>query len=109
MPIYEYRCSTCHRTYEVMQKLSDVPLTVCVNCSGKLTKLISTSGLVFKGSGFYINDYAVKGKEKGKGPDKSAEKEAKTSKTEEPASTEKEKSTEKDKKTGTGSPPPVSE
>lgn len=57
MPIYEYRCSTCGKTFEKLQKFSDPPLEVHAECGGKLEKLISTSALQFKGSGFYITDY----------------------------------------------------
>jgi len=58
MPIYEYRCSTCGKTIEKLQKFSDAPLEVHDDCGGKLEKLISTSALQFKGTGFYITDYA---------------------------------------------------
>ena|SRR5579863_6350129 len=57
MPIYEYRCSTCGKTFEKLQKFSDPPVEVHEECGGKVEKLISTSALQFKGSGFYITDY----------------------------------------------------
>ena len=50
MPIYEYKCSKCGTTLEVIQKLSDQPITVCVKCNGTMSKLISPAGLVFKGA-----------------------------------------------------------
>jgi len=60
MPIYEYECTKCSRTEEVMQKFSDKPLTKCKHCSGKLHKLISQSSFHLKGTGWYVTDYANK-------------------------------------------------
>ena len=61
MPIYEYECSKCGKTIEVIQKFSDKPLKKHEGCGGSLTKLISASGFQFKGSGWYVTDYARKG------------------------------------------------
>ncbi len=58
MPIYEYECSECGRYHEAMQKMSDVPLSECPHCSGRLHKLISHSTFHLKGSGWYATDYA---------------------------------------------------
>ena len=58
MPIYEYLCQSCGKKFEVLQKFSDEPLAVHPDCGGKVEKLISTSALKFKGSGWYVNDYA---------------------------------------------------
>lgn len=60
MPIYEYKCDACKGRIEVMQRLSDAALSVCSTCGGALHKLISPSGLMFKGSGWYITDYTKK-------------------------------------------------
>jgi len=57
MPLYEYKCGSCGDVFEVIQKFSDQPLTVHENCGGALERLISTSALQFKGSGWYVNDY----------------------------------------------------
>lgn len=62
MPIYEYQCSDCGTIEEALQKVSDAPLTNCAHCSGKLSKLISHSTFHLKGSGWYVTDYADKGK-----------------------------------------------
>jgi putative FmdB family regulatory protein len=62
MPIYEYSCSKCGKTIEVIQKFSDPVLKKHQGCGGALTKLISASGFQFKGSGWYVTDYARKGK-----------------------------------------------
>jgi len=62
MPIYEYECGQCGKTDEVLQKISEAPLTTCKHCSGKLHKLISHSAFHLKGSGWYVTDYANKAK-----------------------------------------------
>ena len=56
MPTYQYVCTECGEPLEKVQKFSDDPLTVCPNCSGRLRKVFSPVGIVFKGSGFYRND-----------------------------------------------------
>src|SRR3954471_10278324 len=56
MPTYQYACTSCGERLEVVQKFSDDPLTVCPTCEGKLRKLFSPVGVVFKGSGFYKTD-----------------------------------------------------
>lgn len=60
MPIYEYECQKCKSHTEAFQKLSDKPLTKCKKCGGKLEKQISASAIQFKGSGWYVTDYAGK-------------------------------------------------
>ena len=61
MPIYEYECAKCGKTIEVIQSYSDKPLKKHEGCGGTLTKLISASGFQFKGTGWYVTDYARKG------------------------------------------------
>jgi putative FmdB family regulatory protein len=61
MPIYEYKCLECGNHLEAMQKISDEPLKECPKCSGKLEKQWSRTGFQFKGSGWYVTDYAGKG------------------------------------------------
>src|SRR6266480_4508806 len=61
MPIYEYECAKCGKTIEIIQKMSDKPLKKHEGCGGTLTKLISASGFQFKGTGWYVTDYARKG------------------------------------------------
>jgi putative FmdB family regulatory protein len=63
MPIYEYKCLECGNHLETMQKMSDEPLTECANCGGKLEKQWSRTGFQFKGTGWYVTDYAGKGAE----------------------------------------------
>ena len=60
MPIYEYECKKCGKTIEVIQKMSDAPLKRHTGCGGTLTKLISAAGFQFKGTGWYVTDYARK-------------------------------------------------
>jgi putative FmdB family regulatory protein len=60
MPIYEYACKKCGKTIEVIQKFSDPVLRKHELCGGSLTKLISASGFQFKGTGWYVTDYAKK-------------------------------------------------
>jgi putative FmdB family regulatory protein len=58
MPLYEYRCENCGELFEVMQKFSDEPLTTHEKCGGAVQRLLSAPALQFKGSGWYITDYA---------------------------------------------------
>ena len=61
MPLYEYKCRKCGFTFEVLQKTSDEPLKTCQTCGGRLQKLLSSPAIQFKGSGWYVTDYARKG------------------------------------------------
>jgi putative FmdB family regulatory protein len=56
VPTYQYACTACDHRFEAVQSFSDPSLTVCPNCSGKLRKVFSSVGIVFKGSGFYRTD-----------------------------------------------------
>ena len=60
MPLYEYECENCSHRFEVIQKFSDAPLTECPKCGGPVRKLLSSPAIQFKGSGWYITDYAKK-------------------------------------------------
>ena len=62
MPIYGYRCGNCGHEFEVLQKMSDVPLKTCPKCSGQLAKMVYAAGIVYKGSGYYSTDYTKGGK-----------------------------------------------
>jgi putative FmdB family regulatory protein len=66
MPIYEYYCKKCDKTFEHFQKISDPVKTECKVCSGKLKKLVSLSSFHLKGSGWYVTDYG--GKKNGSTP-----------------------------------------
>lgn len=58
MALYEYQCQQCGEIFELIQKFSDEPLTVHEKCGGKVERLVSAPALQFKGSGWYVNDYA---------------------------------------------------
>jgi len=57
MPLYEYECESCSHRFEVIQKFSDAPISVCPKCGGPVQKLLSSPAIQFKGSGFYLTDY----------------------------------------------------
>jgi putative FmdB family regulatory protein len=87
VPIYEYQCDSCSYRFEVKQSMKDAPLTTCERCGKGLRRLISSPGIMFKGSGWYVTDYSNKLKPPSEG--------------EKPASGEK-------KETPAGSPSPAS-
>ena len=83
MPLYEYQCDSCgHRFERIQQKFSDPLVAACPKCGGPVQKLISSPAIQFKGSGFYITDYAKSGQ-----PSKDAPTDGSAAK--EPASSEK--------------------
>jgi len=57
MPLYEYQCENCQKTFEVIQKFSDVPLRDCPDCGKSVEKLMSLGSFQLKGSGWYNTDY----------------------------------------------------
>src|SRR5450756_2036776 len=61
MPLYEYLCASCKRKTEVLQDFGEKPLKICPHCGGKLKKLMSSPAIQFKGSGWYVTDYAKQG------------------------------------------------
>ena len=69
MPTYQYACTECEHEFEAVQKFSDDALTECPSCTGKLRKVFSAVGVVFKGSGFYRTDSRA-----GASPDTKSEK-----------------------------------
>jgi putative FmdB family regulatory protein len=62
MPTYEYRCRDCGHSFEIVQKMSDEPLTHCPECGGDLRKVFAPPAISFKGSGFYATDHGKKAK-----------------------------------------------
>jgi len=71
MPLYEYQCLNCGKKTEVIQRFDDAPLAACPACGGEVKKLISSPAFQFKGTGWYVTDYAGK---KGGGPESSKSK-----------------------------------
>src|SRR5262245_45720353 len=65
MPTYEYRCRDCGHRFDIVQKMSDDPLTHCPECGGELRKVFAPPAISFKGSGFYATDHGKKAKPAG--------------------------------------------
>jgi len=61
MPLYGYQCKKCHHRFEKIQKFSDKPMKKCPDCGGPVEQMISAPAVQFKGSGWYVTDYAKKG------------------------------------------------
>ena len=83
MPLYEYECRKCHHRFEEIQKVSDRRIRKCPKCrTGRVERLISAPAVHFKGTGWYVTDYAGKGKSDPKADtgDKPAEKSEKSDK-----------------------------
>ena len=93
MPIYEYECRKCKAHTEAFQKLSDKQLTKCKKCGGRLDKVISAPAIQFKGSGWYVTDYASKATKADKAESESASDKKSDTKTKE--SSPAKKTTEK--------------
>ena len=70
MPLYEYECEQCGGLFELIQKFSDEPVKVHEKCGGKVHRLLSAPALQFKGSGWYITDYAKNANAPANGTDK---------------------------------------
>jgi putative FmdB family regulatory protein len=57
MPIYEYRCEKCQSQFDLLQKITDEPIKECPECGGPVSKLVSSTSFILKGSGWYVTDY----------------------------------------------------
>lgn len=93
MPLYEYACHRCGKTFEVRQKFADQPLTTHEECGGEVERVLSAPALQFKGTGWYVTDYARNGKG-ANGSDKSDKKNKADGKTESKTETKSESKTE---------------
>jgi putative FmdB family regulatory protein len=114
MPLYEYQCENCGERFETMQKFADAPLTLHEKCGGPVRRLLSVPALQFKGSGFYINDYAKSGNSSAANGDsqkKSDSGDSSTGKESTPAKTESKTSSTKpsDSSTSSTTSKPVSD
>jgi putative FmdB family regulatory protein len=87
MPIYEYECRRCAHRFELIQKFSDKPRKRCPECSGTVDRLISPPAIRFKGTGWYVTDYADK--KKGGDKERGSGSESKPSKSESKSETKK--------------------
>jgi putative FmdB family regulatory protein len=97
VPIYEYRCTKCGHRFEAIQKVSEPPLSKCEKCKGRAERLISSPAIQFKGSGWYITDYARKGSSEPSGASDKSESSSSTDGGSETASATKKKKKEKEK------------
>jgi putative FmdB family regulatory protein len=90
MPIYEYLCSQCNERQEIIQSLSETPISHCPKCGGEMKKLFSSPAIQFKGSGFYKNDYASSSSSSGAKPSETKSETKTESKTESKSETKSE-------------------
>ena len=98
MPLYEYQCKKCRHRFEKIQKFSDAPMKKCPECGGAVEQLLSAPAVQFKGSGWYVTDYAKKGSAPSASSDSASDKPEKSEKKEEAKpKTEHKKSTDKKK------------
>ncbi|HEV2470099.1 MAG TPA: zinc ribbon domain-containing protein [Candidatus Sulfotelmatobacter sp.] len=94
MPLYEYQCKKCGHRFEKIQKFSDKPVKKCPDCGGPVEQTISAPAVQFKGSGWYVTDYAKKGSSAGSSSGDSGSKDKKDEK----KSESKDSSTKESKK-----------
>ena len=104
MPLYEYECKKCHHRFERIVKYSDAPMKKCPDCGGPVEQTITAPAVQFKGSGWYVTDYAKKSSATGsssngdsKSKDEAASKKESGSKEEPSASKKEEKSSKSGK------------
>lgn len=100
MPLYEYRCLKCGEHFEEIRKFADPPLTEHEHCGGELQKLLSPPAIQFKGTGWYVTDYAKKstGPKDDKQDGKQSSGDTKTKKSDQDGKTDKTKATSSDTK-----------
>jgi putative FmdB family regulatory protein len=72
VPTYEYQCTGCGREFEVRQRISEAPLTVCETCGGALKRLLSAAPFILKGAGWYVTDYPSESRKKALESEKSS-------------------------------------
>ena len=72
MPTYEYECGSCHRTFEVRQRISEPALTTCDVCGGPVHRLLSAAPFILKGEGWYVTDYPSESRKKALSAEKSS-------------------------------------
>ena len=97
MPLYEYVCQECKRRTEVIQAFGERRIRMCPHCGGKVKKAFSAPAIQFKGSGFYITDYAKGGKSERDSASSSGKSESGSSESEKPAKPESGKSESSEK------------
>ncbi len=97
MPLYEYECVKCGSRIEVIQRVGDGSTGACSECGGEMKKLLSAPAFQFKGSGWYVTDYARKSESSDKPPKSSSSESSSSEKTKTATSDSSSKSTKKDK------------
>jgi putative FmdB family regulatory protein len=98
MPLYEYQCTKCGHRFERIQRFSDAMVKKCPECGGKVEQMISAPAVQFKGSGWYVTDYAKKGSSASKSESKS-DSDGKGDSAKESGSKDKDSGTKKETKT----------
>jgi putative FmdB family regulatory protein len=78
VPIYEYECDACHNRFELIQKFSDKPVKRCPKCGEPVHKVLSPPALVFKGTGWYVTDYASKDRKRAQKAEREGKSETKS-------------------------------
>ena len=101
MPTYGYRCSNCGHQFEIVQRMTDEPLTSCPKCKGKLAKMLYPVGISFKGSGFYTTDYKSSGASDGAASSNGSTKSSESKTESKPESKSESKSDSKSETTST--------
>jgi putative FmdB family regulatory protein len=102
VPLYEYQCRKCGHRFEKIQKFSDPELKKCPECGGKVERLLSAPAVQFKGSGWYVTDYAHKGSGKSESKPEASSEGAGSTKSE--STTEKSEKSEAKPKTDSKKP-----
>ena len=95
MPTYEYECGSCHRTFEVRQRISEPSLTTCDECGGPVHRLLSATPFILKGGGWYVTDYPSESRKKALDAEKSSS--STSDKSDKSEKSSKEKSSKSDK------------
>jgi putative FmdB family regulatory protein len=98
MPLYEYQCTKCDHRFEKIQKFSDKPVKKCPECGGRVEQMISAPAVQFKGSGWYVTDYAKKSSASSTSSESKDSKESKETKKDEKKTESKETSSKKSEK-----------
>ena len=92
MPTYEYECGSCHRTFEVRQRISEPSLTTCEACGGTVRRLLSPVSFILKGGGWYVTDYPSESRKKAMDAEKSSSSTSTSDKSDKSADKSSEKS-----------------
>ena len=103
MPLYEYKCERCGEVFEVIQKFVDTPLEQHANCGGHVERLLSAPALQFKGTGWYVTDYARSSNGKGSSKSEKSEKAAEKSEKKDSGDSKKAESSSKPASTSSSS------